>query len=357
MKWKTESSPGTEKPPLHNRPDPLHELPAVLLRSDPKPESAERLAGDASTRVYFRLHYPGRDTAVVMLQPNPGRNEESSFLDVQRFLRDRGLPVPSVQAHFPKEGVVVLEDLGDELLESAVESADAAMVRILYNEAVDILLEMRRKTAGVSTGCGAFDLAFDQEKLMWEMHFFVTHFIEGLCGTRPNASDGAALERFFTKITALLAAELRIFTHRDYHARNLILHNGRLVMIDFQDARMGPCQYDLASLLRDSYVKVPEDLVEELLDYYQDRIPAEEREDRSRFRYVFDIMCLQRNIKALGTFGFQGSVRKSTRYLSAIPRTGAYIAANMRKYPDLAEFGTVVEEFISGPASALGGTS
>ena len=324
----------------------------ILLEAEPKPEKVERLAGDASTRVYYRLRYKEGRSAVVMILPTPGGNEEASFLDIQRFLTERDLPVPSVQAHFPEQGLVVLEDLGDKLLESVLEGAGTDAVRALYTEAVDILLLMRRKTAGLLAGCGAFDLAFDREKLMWEMHFFVSHFIEGLRQIRPKAETSAALERFFMRITGILADEPRIFTHRDYHARNLILHNGRLVMIDFQDARMGPAQYDLASLLRDSYVTIPDDLVEDLLDYYQDQLPAGDRGDRDRFRYVFDIMSLQRNIKALGTFGFQGKVRKSTRYFSAIPRTGSYIAANIGKYPDLAEFRSVVEDLIIGPALA-----
>jgi N-acetylmuramate 1-kinase len=339
---------------LPEAPDPSLERLATLLESEPKPDKVERLAGDASTRVYYRLRYKEGRSAVVMILPTPGGNEEASFLDIQRFLKERDLPVPSIQAHLPEEGLVVLEDLGDELLESVLEGAGARTLRDLYTEAVDILLNMRRKTAGLSAGCVAFDLAFDREKLMWEMHFFVTHFIEGLCQTRPSAAAGAALEKFFVQITGLLADEPRIFTHRDYHARNLILHNGRLVMIDFQDARMGPSQYDLASLLRDSYVTVPDELVEDLLDYYQDRLPPEDRGDRDRFRYVFDIMSLQRNIKALGTFGFQGSVRKSMRYFSAIPRTGSYIAANIRKHPDLAEFRSVVEDLVIGPALVSG---
>lgn len=291
---------------------------------------------------------------MVMIQPNPGLREEEHFLDVQQFLKKLDLPVPSVFAHLPEEGFVVLEDLGDELLESVVASSDSRTVRGLYTEALDLLVDMRRKTAGLSAGCGAFDLAFDREKLMWEMRFFVSHFIEGFCRLRLHSSAKATLERFFIQITDLLAQEPRIFTHRDYHARNLILHKGRLAMIDFQDARMGPAQYDLASLLRDSYVSLPDDLVEDLLDHYQDRIDAAPGEERTRFHYVFDIMSLQRNIKALGTFGYQASVRQSARYLSAIPLTGSYIAANLMKHPDLGEFRTVVEDFVIGPSLIVG---
>ena len=134
----------------------------------------------------------------------------------------------------------------------------------------------------LNSGCRAFQLAFDEEKLMQEMDFFMVHFVRGLCGIKPSASALAALNRFFTKICAILAGEPRIFTHRDYHARNLILQRDRLVMIDFQDARMGPAQYDLASLLRDSYVTLPEDLVDDLVDYYAEATGNTSQESRQQ---------------------------------------------------------------------------
>lgn len=311
---------------------------------------AVRLAGDASTRVYYRVFYTDRESAIVMIQPAPGAGLEDSFLDVQRFLRDLALPVPDVYLHDPREGVVILQDLGNDLLEKVVDRCDAERLEEIYRDAVDLLVTMRRKTAGLTAGSVAFSLAFDEEKLMQELRFFVTHFVEGLCKTYLPGSARNCLEEFFLTISRFLAAEPRVFTHRDYHARNLLVHQGRLVMIDFQDARMGPAQYDLASLLRDSYVTLPESLVGELIRRYaaETHEPGEER-----FRYVFDVMCLQRNIKALGTFGFQLSSRGSDRYASSIPRTGRYIAENIARYEEFACYRSCVEDFISGPALSM----
>jgi N-acetylmuramate 1-kinase len=213
---------------------------------------------------------------------------------------------------------------------------------------------MRRATAGKGAGCVAFTLAFDEEKLMQEMDFFLAHFVRGLCGADPSPAAEKTLRAFFTRMCSVLAEEPRIFTHRDYHSRNLIVQNKRPVMIDFQDARMGPAQYDLASLLRDSYVSLPDDLVEELLSGYLKESGQGDSESRERFRYVFDLMSLQRNIKALGTFGYQVSVRGSDRYLSSIPRTGRYVANNIGKYAEFCAFRSVVEDLISGPALSLG---
>lgn len=320
------------------------------------PRRIEPLAGDASTRRYFRAFFSDGSTAILSAYPRPGQNEEADFLSVQRYLQGLGLPVPQVYAHYSDEGLVILEDLGDDLLEAVVPVSDDAGLTALYQSAVNILLEMVQRTSNRNDeSCPAFSLAFDMEKLMWEMDFFVTHFIRGFCGTDPSPGALAMLREFFSAICGLLAAEPRVFCHRDYHSRNLLLHHGRLVMIDFQDARMGPAQYDLASLLRDSYVTLPDELVDDLVEYYfhgtgtGPQVPS-----LDRLRYVFDIMSLQRNIKALGTFGYQSSVMGTDRYLSAIPRTGAYIARNIGKYSEFRNLRSAVEDYVVGPALAAG---
>ena len=314
------------------------------------PVSVQRLAGDASTRVYFRAFYPRKGSAIIMVQPHPGTDGEAAFLEIQRFLESLELPVPRIYAHDEERGIAVLEDLGDDLLETVVERASDDKLRQMYGEAVSLLLRMRRATSKSSLPCRAFDLAFDEKKLMEEMHFFLTHFVKGLCRIEPTATAASTLEEFFLKICRLLAAQPRIFTHRDFHSRNLILRNNHLVMIDFQDARMGPAQYDLASLLRDSYVTLPETLVDELLTLYIDGVRETADNSSAKFRYIFDVMSLQRNIKALGTFGYQMSVRGSDRYASSVPRTAGYVSRNISLYPAFARFRSIVEELVILPS-------
>ena len=322
---------------------------ANLLKNSLRPEKIVSLAGDASTRSYFRAFFSDASTAIIMLQAHSGGNEEEAFVEVHQLLEQLGFPVPGILAHDPEKSVLLLEDLGDDLLETVTARASEKTLSDLYTQAVDLLIRMRSITAG-DTGCRAFDLAFDEEKLMQEMNFFMTHFVGGFCKKAPSSSAAALLEEFFLKICRFLAAEPRIFTHRDFHSRNLLLHDNRLVMIDFQDARMGPVQYDLASLLRDSYVTLPEDLVNLLLGYY---VENSGETDPGRFRYVFDIMSLQRNIKALGTFGYQASARGSNRYLSSIPRTVAYIAKNIEFYREFSLYRSVVEDYVIEPAAAV----
>ena len=122
--------------------------------------------------------------------------------------------------------------------------------------------------------------------------------------------------------------------HRDYHSRNLMLHDGQLYIIDFQDARMGPDTYDLVSLLRDSYVDLTAQQVDELIAFFLAlKRRAGGAGDAREFRRRFDLMALQRNLKALGTFGFKTTSRDNPVYIQYIPRTLRYVRANLAKYP------------------------
>ena len=127
----------------------------------------------------------------------------------------------------------------------------------------------------------------------------------------------------FKVIIEELAAEPRVLCHRDYHSRNLMLSQGRLYLIDFQDARMGPDTYDLASLLRDAYVDLNDIAVNELIAYFLALKGSNVLE--ADFRARFDLMALQRNLKAMGTFGYQTTTRQNPVYIQYIPRTMRYV--------------------------------
>ena len=174
-----------------------------------------------------------------------------------------------------------------------------------------------------------YGLAFDVEKLTWELDFFVRYFLEAHRGASLDTAERQALDEEWHALAAALAAEPRVVCHRDYHSRNLMVHDGRLVMIDFQDARMGPDTYDLVSLLRDSYVRLPEADVDGLIARFlagPDRPPV----DAGGFRARFDLMAMQRNLKALGTFGYQVAVAgRAAVHRVRCPRTLAYVRENL----------------------------
>jgi aminoglycoside/choline kinase family phosphotransferase len=134
-----------------------------------------------------------------------------------------------------------------------------------------------------------------------------------------------------------MAAQPTVLTHRDYHSRNLMVDGGRLGVIDFQDALMGPAGYDLASLLRDAYIALDESLIDELIAEYLDRMEqaGAGRGDRSAFRRLFDFISIQRNLKAAGRFVYIDRVKKNPKFLADIPRVLGYVRRNLAKYPEL----------------------
>jgi aminoglycoside/choline kinase family phosphotransferase len=311
------------------------------------------LQGDASDRRYYRLHFAtaidGIPSLVLMRLAQPYAAGELPFVNVQRYLSLKQIPVPRIFWDDSPHGFVVLEDLGDVTLEAALQGASREQVAEWYRQALDILLALQHpESVAPRASCIAFCLAFDVEKLMSELDFFLTHMIQQLCAQRLTPADEATLRGQFWKLAAILARQPRVLTHRDYHSRNLMVRQGRLRVIDFQDARLGPCQYDLASLLYDSYVVLPADLRQELLTYYLEQKTARDGHalDREAFAQVFDYMCLQRNLKALGTFAFQTVAKDSKRYLVAIPPTLSYIRANLARHPELWQLSDLLEAYL-----------
>jgi N-acetylmuramate 1-kinase len=308
------------------------------------------LQGDASDRRYYRLEFAaevsGVRSVVLMRLAQPYTAGELPFVNVQRYLSLKGVPVPGIFWDDAAHGFVLLEDLGGVTLESALQEASREQIACWYRQALDMLVTLQHpQSVAPRDSCVAFCLAFDVEKLMWELDFFLTHMIKHLCAQPLKSKGEAALRGQFWKIAALLARQPRVLTHRDYHSRNLMLHQDRLRVIDFQDARLGPCQYDLASLLYDSYVVLPGDLRDELLRYYleQKAVADGYALDREAFLQVFDYMCLQRNLKALGTFAFQTVVKRAGRYVEAIPPTIGYIQEHLSRHPELRQLRELLE--------------
>lgn len=281
------------------------------------------LPGDASDRRYVRVRPAGGGTRMLMVHSGPIASASLPFTIVARLLARMRVPAPAVLDGADDLGILLLEDLGDDTLQSVLGAAGGARRAALYREAVDLIVRMQQRGRELASPAELpFTLAFDEAKLTWELDFFVQHFLRGLRGAQPSAAARAALAGELRGVARELAAEPRVFCHRDYHSRNLMLHRGRLHVIDFQDARMGPDTYDLASLLRDCYVRHEPAFVERMIAYYHDRLGAPAG---PAYRDRFDLMSVQRHLKALGTFGYQTTVGGNQRYLSAIPRTAGYL--------------------------------
>jgi N-acetylmuramate 1-kinase len=249
------------------------------------------------------------------------------------------VPVPAILGYSNELGILALEDLGDVTLQAHLGAATRADHAALYRQAVTLIARMQQRGRDLASDHYLpYGIAFDVEKLSWELQFFVKHFLEAYRGAALSAAGREALGVELLRIAEELAAEPRVFCHRDYHSRNLMLHDGQLYIIDFQDARMGPDTYDLVSLLRDSYMDFSEREVDELIAFFlalrgvgADRGGA--GNEAGVFRRRFDLMALQRNLKALGTFGFQTTTRANPVYIQYIPRTIAYVRNNTERDP------------------------
>lgn len=291
------------------------------------------LSGDASTRRYFRV-VQGAKSKVLAVYPEPFEPAELSFNVVRGLLASYGLPVPEIYEQDGVAGVLVQEDLGDQTLQLLLKDAEPRERDELYREAIDQLVRLQQAAAQAPQKAPCFHIAFDIEKLSWELHYFEKHFLEGLRGCDLSVEDRATLAEGFHALAGEIASWPRVLTHRDFHSRNLMRHHGLLYWIDFQDARMGPATYDLASLLRDSYVDLEEEFVKERAEEFRQR--AAPGESRDSFLRRFELTAVQRNLKALGTFGYMATVRQNPIYRQYVPRTLASARRNLARHPELA---------------------
>jgi N-acetylmuramate 1-kinase len=289
------------------------------------------LTGDASDRRYFRILPADGPSIVLALHAGAIDFASLPFANVAALLQQIPLPVPIVLDHSDALGVLALQDLGDVTLQAHLGAAAPTEHAALYRQAVALVeLLQRRGNELRSDQYLPYRIAFDVEKLTWELDFFVKHFMEAFRGVSLTAAERSALGGEWASIVEELASEPRVLCHRDYHSRNLMLHDGSLYIIDFQDARLGPDTYDLASLLRDSYVDITDVELDDLIAYF---LALRSTPDDQDFRRRFDLMALQRNLKALGTFGYQTTTRRNPVYIQYIPRTLNYAKANLEKYP------------------------
>ncbi|MGE5698755.1 MAG: aminoglycoside phosphotransferase family protein [Deltaproteobacteria bacterium] len=323
------------------------------------------LAGDASTRRYYRISLtPGSPLAsmVMMLYPEdvpPGG--ELPFVNVHRYLRKAGVPVPEIYVARPEDRLLFLEDAGDTMLEDRAKAArDEEDYIPLYERCLEILVRMQLDgTRALDGNAIPSRLAFDVEKFAWEIDFFFEHAVRGYGGIALSDNEERAIEDRFLPFLEELAALPRVLAHRDYHSRNVMVlpsAGGRpdLRILDFQDARMGTAFYDLCSLLRDSYVTLPEKSVEHLCYAYRHASTVGLKAvlgDAAAFSWRFDLAALQRNVKAIGTFGNQAFNRGKSFYLRFIPPTVAYLAANFERNPRMRRLSRKLLPILSALAS------
>jgi aminoglycoside/choline kinase family phosphotransferase len=227
-------------------------------------------------------------------------------------------------------GIVLLEDLGDLLLQDAVEGGISGERKAaLYRQSVWMLvrLQVRGEEIGrEGRPFGPLRIAFDARKFGDELSFFRVHFLEGFSGRALSSAEREDLDSELGRVAEALASQPYALCHRDYHARNLIVCGDEIAVIDHQDARMGPRCYDVASLLNDSYVSHEPSLVREMKNLFAGETGTDVEAE-------YDLAALQRNLKALGTFGYQIAARRNDVYRRYIAHTLGLVRASLEANP------------------------
>lgn len=269
-----------------------------------------KLIGDASARQYFRYVDESNRSFILAAYPEAFDPLQFTYKQVYDLFREIGLPVPEIISMDGPLGIVLQQDLGNESFQRRLLTATPEERKALFRRAVDHIVTIQRQgTAALKPAYEAARLAFDEEKLSWELGFFRRHYLGNY--RKLQLQDEERLQEEFSRLAAELATSPRFLCHRDYHVRNLMLAKGELYILDFQDARMGPPTYDLASLVKDS-VELSADEINELVDYYLSL--AEPAVDLPSFLRQFHLTCIQRLLKALGTYGYQIVVRGNFIY-------------------------------------------
>ncbi|OOZ39955.1 aminoglycoside phosphotransferase [Solemya pervernicosa gill symbiont] len=319
----------------------LAQLQSWLTKEAGLPEfEIEPASGDASFRRYFRLSFEG-ETRIAMDAP-PERENSRPFIEVGEQLFELGLNVPEILHHDLEQGFMLLGDLGnrqylDELNEQTVDR--------YYGDALGALLTIQ--------ACGPDGESlphYDRELLLAEMNLFRDWYLTRHLEHQLSESEQAVLDQSFELLAESALEQPQVTVHRDYHSRNLMVtevHNPGI--LDFQDAVYGPVTYDLVSLLRDCYIEWPRERVEGWVRGYHDlaldsgilREPCE-----SRFMRWFDLMGVQRHLKAAGIFARLNHRDGRPGYLKDIPRTVGYIYEVSGRDSELAPLHTLLESLV-----------
>lgn len=301
--------------------DFLARLEKFLTERNEK-SNIETLTPDASTREYFRVGWRG-DSAIACVYPEPFRASEQSYLDVTDLFVRADLPVARIIDFDESLGVIVQEDLGDRILRDVLVEADEKARDHLTSEALTLIAKIQAATPmAFELDSIASRLRFDTEKLLWELEFFKTHYFTTYKGDGLTRDEDSTLTAEFRELSEELDSRARVLCHRDFHAANLMLdRDGRLRIIDHQDARIGSVAYDLVSFLLDRVTEPPsaEWLAEKRREFLGERERLGlERIDESAFAEEFRLQTIQRCLKAIGTFSYQSVNRGKTYFVPFI---------------------------------------
>lgn len=295
------------------------------------------MLGDASTRRYFRVLTP-QTTYIAMDAPSPQENC-AAFVTVANTLRRFGVSAPEILFQDLEHGYLVVSDFGDLTYLNSLSESNADQ---LYSEALAALAKMQAIREVPDRPLPLFTSDFMRIEWAWFKEWYLHKLLK--MDHIPNENQ---LDACMDLIIESAATQPQVFMHRDYHSANLmVLPDNKVGVLDFQDAFIGPVTYDLVSLLRDCYIAWPNDRVTNWVNSYRQMLilnGALTDVDQETFMRWFDLMGVQRHLKALMTFARKQVRDLQPRYLRHIPRTLCYLLNTTEKYPELAPLHAFLE--------------
>lgn len=298
------------------------------------------LAGDASFRRYYRLQLSPQQTYMIMDAP-PGVEDVKPFMAIAETFSALGVCVPQILAADVEQGFLVLSDFGDRLYLTELTAQNADQ---LYQTALHALIKIQRYQDRQPLSLPVFDAAF----MMRELTFFEEWF---LAKHVKETIPAKLLQQVYRLLIESAEQQPQLCVHRDYHSRNLmVLPDKQVGILDFQDAVWGPAVYDAVSLLRDCYIAWPRAQVEQwVMDFYQYSCEAGILKNAAPEQYLrwFDLMGVQRHLKAIFIFARKFHRDGSTHYLADIPRTLEYVLDVSSRYSELRDFHAVLVDKIA----------
>ncbi len=323
------------------------------------PAAIVEIAGDGSSRTYFRLIGGDWSTAVGAIGPD--REENRAFLSYSRCFRGAGLRVPSIYGVDEEAGVWLEEDLGDTTLFDALsvarEREGGRFPESIVPHYLRVVEELPRFQVlggrSVDYGVAYPRSAFDRQSIQWDLNYFKYHFLK----LAHVPFSEARLEEDFERLTDfLLEADADHFLYRDFQSRNVMLRDDGPWFIDYQGGRRGALQYDLASLLYDAKADIPEAVRERLLAHYLDALAALLPVDRDRFLELYRGFVLIRILQAMGAYGYRGFFERKPRFLESVPFAARNLAVMVEhglplRLPELERvFGRIAREWAGADA-------
>jgi aminoglycoside/choline kinase family phosphotransferase len=280
----------------------------------------QSLHGDGSERAFYRVAIQNTTLVVVWSPPEDDHfpNENDSYVYMGNHLGEKGIPVPRIYAYWRSEGLTLMEDLGSIHLQDAVSSAAGKLAK-LYDTGVELLLRMQvRATEDLDTRYCFDTPVYDPPFIVRrELEYFEQSFLLGALDLESESYD---LELEFSRLASRASGgEGRLFfLHRDFQSRNLMLRGEVLHVIDFQGARLGPPQYDLAALLLDPYVQLEDSIQQELLAAYSRRFSEMVGVSAEEFLETYPHLALCRNLQILAAFAFLTKIKLRSHFAQYI---------------------------------------